>query len=586
MNHRVAALMLTLALSAAGVADAGPDAGLPSGLPSGLPEVGWQPLREVPVSRVVTPETYGATADDDADDTAAFADALAEARRSPGTAMRLRAGTYLLGDVGRLPLRLEQARDLIVRGEGAKLVIRSPGSGLFLSTRSERVILENFSVRHDPHPVVEATVAATDAGTGVLTLRPRDPALAGRLLQLGLHRAGFPIDHGVPGRLREALPNVYLFDSVTQREDGVVVATAKPNDRGAVGRLSVGDRFVLPTRVNAQALIRIERSGDVTVRGVITVSSSGAFVTSWLSTRVAVLDSHVRIPEGHWVSANADAVHVQSNRQGPWVEGCGFEGQGDDAMNVYTRPLSVKAVQGARTIAIGPDFAAAARVGDTFAALEPQSGQVVFRAAVASVEWDAVTLDTDLPSALIADLQAQPPKLQLYNEHLVGNFVIRGNTFRNSRRFGLFLKASHGIIEGNTFEGLSGEAITLHNEPSWPEGLFCRDVVIRGNVIEGCGFDGSVLSRKAGSAINVYAANAKYRRIDAKDAHDGIVIERNTIRASRLPAILVNSAARSRVTDNTIELPAGSAAETQKAIDAGDGVVLSGNRIGPTTKPR
>ena len=42
------------------------------------------------------------------------------------------------------------------------------------------------------------------------------------------------------------------------------------------------------------------------------------------------------IKKGRWHSSNADGVHVQSNRIGPWIEGCTFEGMTDDGMNFYT----------------------------------------------------------------------------------------------------------------------------------------------------------------------------------------------------------------------------------------------------------
>lgn len=70
-----------------------------------------------------------------------------------------------------------------------------------------------------------------------------------------------------------------------------------------------------------------------------------------------------------------------------------------------------------------------------------------------------------------------------------GSFVIRGNTFRNLRRFGVLIQGRDGIVENNRFEWTSSNAIMVRNSVNWPEGFPTGNLIIRGNTFENCGFD-------------------------------------------------------------------------------------------------
>ena len=106
--------------------------------------------------------------------------------------------------------------------------------------------------------------------------------------------------------------------------------------------LAAGDGFVMQHRTGAIAFSLIETE-NVTLQRVTAWSTPGLFMISRNSSLNNVLDSHVTIrpDSGRWSSINADAVHVQSDLTGVWVEDSSFYGVSDDVMNFYSTPSTV-----------------------------------------------------------------------------------------------------------------------------------------------------------------------------------------------------------------------------------------------------
>jgi hypothetical protein len=127
--------------------------------------------------------------------------------------------------------------------------------------------------------------------------------------------------------------------------------------------------------------------------------------------------------------------------------------------------------------------------------------------------------------------------------------VVRGNIFRNSRRFGIYVKAGPGLIEGNVFEGLSASALAVRNEPGWPEGFLAKDVVFRRNTVRDCGFAGAFLW--AGPSWSVLSISAeKMKGQSPQRLQESIVIESNQIEGWQKQAIFAGQVTGLRITGN------------------------------------
>jgi hypothetical protein len=108
------------------------------------------------------------------------------------------------------------------------------------------------------------------------------------------------------------------------------------------------------------------------------------------------------------------------------------------------------------------------------------------------------------------------------------------------------VRAPNGLIEGNTFEHLSGCGVAIGNEPHWPEGPVPRNTIIRNNRFIGCGESAGY----NGTAIQVVALKNDGYALGRPVA--GIVIEGNTFLNSVGPSITLAATRGAVLRDNRI----------------------------------
>jgi len=96
--------------------------------------------------------------------------------------------------------------------------------------------------------------------------------------------------------------------------------------------------------------------------------------------------------------------------------------------------------------------------------------------------------------------------------------VVRNNVFRNHRYRAILLRTSEGVVEDNTIEGVTNDAIVLAPD-LWTEGTWCRDIAIRRNTIRRAGM---VPWHKAAIWVGAYGNVPAH-------GNRQIVIEDNTI---------------------------------------------------------
>lgn len=286
----------------------------------------------------------------------------------------------------------------------------------------------------------------------------------------------------------------------------------------------IDDGIVVQTRINVGMFSVYHESNQVTISGITAYSAPSTFVVGVFGNNINVLDSHVVRKAGRWKSINADAIHINSAREGAWVENSTFDGVGDDVMNLYTTPsvissLSIEdddtvvAVKHANSYSgnfgesaidyqarvLSDVFAPNYKVGDKVLVYNPAYGtnrSAGFYVTVKDVIKDrpghpnVVTklvfeevFGDDVPAStfdLTGDTDIRD-NWMLYNQTLSRNFVIQGNEILNSKRHGIFLMSHRTQVLDNTFSGLAGQAIAGRNETGWPLGLFAHQVLVQGN---------------------------------------------------------------------------------------------------------
>ncbi|MCL5269512.1 MAG: right-handed parallel beta-helix repeat-containing protein [bacterium] len=131
-----------------------------------------------------------------------------------------------------------------------------------------------------------------------------------------------------------------------------------------------------------------------------------------------------------------------------------------------------------------------------------------------------------------------------------GGAVVRNNTMTNHRRFGVLMKGSNALVEGNTIDGVGGSAIVVGNDPGWPEGPCPSHVTIRGNTIRNVGRSGGY-NQPRGGAIQLMGRKYPYDMANDRILR-GLVVEGNTIVNPPGAAIFVGAARDVAIRDNMI----------------------------------
>jgi hypothetical protein len=298
-----------------------------------------------------------------------------------------------------------------------------------------------------------------------------------------------------------------------------------------------------------------------------------------------VLSCQTRIFPGRWQSTNADGVHCQSNRIGPWIENCVFEGMADDGVNVYTLPFKLRTYPVDNWIPTGNDYLA--RLGDLLTLFDPLTGRILdhFHIAETDPAHKRFRLDRPLPKGLQMTTDKLTPSL--YNDALACPYtVIRNNIFKDYRGNGLLIKSHWSLIEGNRFEGVSDRPIQVMNNSDVPEGLQGEHLTIFGNQITDCGYDGVYRFAKGAADISVFFSDGNGKLAASRGEQD-IFIENNSITQWRRSAIYIGAAQQVTVKDNHITNdPAwiGRADEPEAPIriESSDKVTVEGNDIKDT----
>ena len=238
-------------------------------------------------------------------------------------------------------------------------------------------------------------------------------------------------------------------------------------------------------------------------------------------------------------SGNADFVHFQNCRGPIRIEGNQVVGITDDAVNLYSKPFLPLEREGDRRVRLSRaagcldvrEGAGRIRVGDRLVVYDRERGEIALRTRTVSADSETgwVELADELPS----DVNSHE-RWSVYSAEYARGVRIAGNEFRNLRRFGVFLKAYEVEIRDNLFEGLSGAALFLSNEPNnYREGLFSEDVVIEGNRFENCGFSANFEANPRWAAVTLQALRMPHRPAPLTAAHRRIRIENNVFSGNR-----------------------------------------------------
>jgi hypothetical protein len=481
--------------------------------------------------------------------------ALDEAVQAGRPRVVLAAGVHRLPPrQGRWCLSLRDAQDLEIDARGAELLITDPAKGGLEFSRCRNIRLRGLTLCHELPPFTQGRVeAVADEEKSVdVRIDVGYPGIEGRA-------AGYVFD---PSTRRIKAGSIDLGPERVERLEDGMYRLRYAQKSGVV----VGD--LMAFRGHGVTDIYLGACSGMTIEDV-TILSGGGFCVhedgGGGGNRYRYSVTYGPKPPGATaaplLACNADAFHSSGVRKGPTLEGCLFEGMGDDgvpihgsyALIVESRSRSLIATEGVL------------REGDPLRLFNPDGGfageakvtsirQVKDFAVAARSRFHGFA---DLTRSRFVEVVTEPAMAagfdwQASNPAALGSgFVIRNNVIRNHRARGILIKADDGIIEGNTIEGSTIAGIVLAPELWWREACYSRNVVIRNNTISRCGTASMGPWTAQAGALSVTAES----KPGAEPGHRQIVIEDNRFLENDGVNLLLQAVDGALVKGNRFERP-------------------------------
>lgn len=498
------------------------------------------PFLNVEAKNTINPEDFGIVPGTGECMTDKFHALFREAAKSAPCRIVLKKGIYVfkkpLGN-SNFAMSISGLKDVFIDGNGSTILIKKPDMGVFSAHGTERVVVRGFVVDYDPLPYSTGVVVSRNDADKSADIEVMEGQLPFDSPWLKNSEWGFFLDESLDGRLQEDKSNVYFHSSIERVSDKVFRIKMHPTRGGgsSVMAFNEGDIYTIVIRPSA-AVCAMNSTKDLTFKDIEIRASAGSSFSGTYNDAPNFINCVLSMQKGRYRVSNSDTFHFQNSITGPWIENCVSEGVADDAVNFYIRPNYIVSVLGERTLRVSStpqsadfqnskyyerDYAP----GNKIAFFDGRKFEVFFVSEVESADFKSgtITFKDKLPEVVCG--KDKFACTTLYNLDFSSGFVIRNSVFRNARRYGLYLKAPNGLVEGNYFRGLSASAIMARNEPGWPEGLYARNLIIANNVVEDCGFEWPYL-RAPNSAAFVMAASGREGSAGFY-AHKNVIVEGN-----------------------------------------------------------
>ncbi|MGB5982112.1 MAG: right-handed parallel beta-helix repeat-containing protein [Nonlabens sp.] len=477
------------------------------------------PLLDFATDLDVKLSDFGAIPDDGKDDTQKIIKALNFCKKitSAGSTVKLvfEKGTYDLFSTTIKNknkthiLSLNQAKNIIVDGNGSDIIVHDPGMGFFSIFKSENVIVKNLVIDYDPLPFTQGTIVNVNMDDRYFELKIDEgfPQLSHPMFQEANRVWGMVMDKEIPGKLKDGARS--LFGSQDFEEIAPNLFKVKFKGKKLLEDLEVGDPYVHLARTNGRTIFKTSLSKNITYLSNTSYTSPAGSYAAGNMEEWSVINCRVLMKEGRIHSANADCFHINGGKFGPWIENSLFEGYSDDAVNFKSSKRQILKQLSPTELIVKFHV----EKDDIIRIYNPRDGIYIGAFTVVDNKFQGdnkmkITLDKPIDIELNTG-ETKKNDIAYLDTESNESFVIRNNTFRNARRFGLLLQSSYGLVERNMFQNLSQCAISMNNGVDWGEGFIAHDIVINQNVFDNCGYDATYFKDYNAAAIRLRVTKLK-----------------------------------------------------------------------------
>jgi hypothetical protein len=438
------------------------------------------------------------------------------------TEIRFNAGaTYIITNsslADNVPLTLLHGTNVLVNGNGCKILITNPRIGFLAINNCSNVIVQGFTLDYQTLPFTQGVVTHNFYTGGNV---PQESAieflmdtgypaptnanyLDANVVSTG-RRWGIVMDATRPGRVADgAYENCFYTNVVQTNSNGAFkVYLSTP---GQAATIQPGNLWCMISRWNGSFLFETIHSYQVTFLNNTNYTATGVSYGGNDSPLISEIGDQIQFgppPAGATAprrrTSNADGGYFSETRIGPWVQGCNFTGLGDDFANAYLTPFIITNapafptntfavyINSQATTTPASLFPVEVAVGDAFTFFNPTNGVVFDRAKVTAVALPNITFDHPITNVLAGTFDTNT---LLINETLNTSAVYLNNHFSYGGFNGIHCRANNMLIAHNTINGMVDNAICGFPIifPTFLNFFEPTNVVIMDNVVSDCGF--------------------------------------------------------------------------------------------------
>ena len=304
-----------------------------------------QPLRSMECRKTLDASAFGAIPDDGKDDwralTRAF-EALAEAADGEPVQLKIAPGRYEITPCNAEATHcfsLEGLRWFEIDGQGAEFLVKDPTKALISLSKCQFGIIRGIRLDYAELPFTQGRIHNIRVEEKTYDFIPDEgfPAPDGANFLQSKTRWGslFREDGSM---LKDAAPNLVQVFSVRRLDNGAFRIETGNN---VIRQLRENDRLAIIARYNGRSSYRMVDSWQISLIDLVNCAGpAGGFSSA--KSMINVLGCSVEKRPGRLISQNADCIHVTPAEFGLWIEGCLFEGQQDDAINIKTELIHIE----------------------------------------------------------------------------------------------------------------------------------------------------------------------------------------------------------------------------------------------------
>ena len=460
-------------------------------------------------------------------------------------------------------LWIADAQDVSIVAEGVTLVATSLSSGVRIQN-AQNVTLSGLTVDYDPLPFSQGTVVGVAKDNSYFDVKihegysqPTDGSSTRAII------------YNADNRRVKANTFTRFGSSVTALDNRIV----RISDQGRRDALREGDLITLTLDTLSPHAVTIARSNSVRLEDV-TVNASTAFAffetesggNEYENLKVTPGETPEGATQARLISSNYDSFHSKYATTGPKIVGANFNSAGDDGIAINGDFALVARATGNSVLITSKRADPHIRVGDRLLFSNENSDKVSERTVEAIEHYDVGDVNFSALKNKHLPQLVQPQEkfetafrltlsssINAVEGDLVSNisrsgsgFEILDSSITNTRARGIVIKASDGLISGNTLKFVATTGILVSPEVSfWAESGFTNSLVIDNNRLLHIGYAFS----------NPYASNAggilitADPNISARGHHD-IQISNNLLKWVDGINLAVTNASNVVVADN------------------------------------